>query len=276
MSFPYRLAAIDLDDTLLGPDKAISPENARAVRRLSELGLTVVLCSGRRHESMLLYHRELELKGYVISAQGAIVRHAETGETLVHYKMATDLAYRIVAEGDRRELTVLSYEEEGVFAPRRTSWIDLYHANTRGVEVHVRPLERFTTAAPEKIIWTADPDRLHALTPAARERFGHEASIVTTCAQYLEFSPAGINKQVGLSLVAERLGVPREQVVAFGDGNNDAPMLAWAGLGVAMDHATEEAQHAADVIAPPGNPECSFARAVEQLLQRFGVATCAA
>ena len=121
MSFPYRLAAIDLDDTLLGRDKAISPENARAVRRLGELGVAVVLCSGRRHESMLLYHRELGLKGYVISAQGAIVRHAETGETLVHHKMSNDVAYRIVAEGDRRELTVLSYEEEGVFAPRRTS-----------------------------------------------------------------------------------------------------------------------------------------------------------
>jgi hypothetical protein len=276
MTFPYRLAAIDLDDTLLGHDKSISPENARAAATLRSLGVIIVLCSGRRHESMLLYHRELGLSGYIISAQGAIVRHAETNETLLHHKMPPHLACRIVAEGDRHDFTVLSYEDAGVFAPRETSWIDLYRSNTRGVEVHVRPLELFSNASPEKIIWTGDPDRLHALTPLAHQQFGHESSIVTTCDQYLEFSPANINKQVGLSLLADHLRIPREQVLAFGDGNNDAPMLAWAGLGIAMDHATEEAKRSADMVVPEGDPETSFGRGVRVLLAQYGVKISAA
>ena len=276
MSFPYRLAAIDLDDTLLGHDKLISPENTRAIRTLESLGVTIVLCSGRRHESMLLYHRELALKGFIISAQGAIVRDAETGETLLYHRMPCDLAYRIVADGDCENFTVLSYEEAGVFAPRRTRWIDLYLTNTRGVSVHVRPLEQFRAATPEKIIWTDAPARVAAVEPHARERFGSESSIVCTCAQYLEFSPAGINKQVGLSTVAARLNIPREQVLAFGDGNNDAPMLAWAGMSVAMAHATDEARRAAMRVAPPGDPETAFARGVRLLLAQHGVTVSAA
>jgi hydroxymethylpyrimidine pyrophosphatase-like HAD family hydrolase len=56
--------------------------------------------------------------------------------------------------------------------------------------------------------------------------------------------------------------------VAFGDGNNDAAMLAWAGLGVAMPHAAPSALAAADLIAPEGDPETALARAVELVLGR--------
>jgi hydroxymethylpyrimidine pyrophosphatase-like HAD family hydrolase len=42
-AFPFRLAAIDLDGTLLGPDKTISPENIAAVDRLHQNGVTVII-----------------------------------------------------------------------------------------------------------------------------------------------------------------------------------------------------------------------------------------
>jgi hydroxymethylpyrimidine pyrophosphatase-like HAD family hydrolase len=66
--------------------------------------------------------------------------------------------------------------------------------------------------------------------------------------------------------VAERLGVPRARVLAFGDGNNDAPMLAWAGLGVAMFHARPAAREAATFVAPAGDPETALARAVRAVI----------
>jgi hydroxymethylpyrimidine pyrophosphatase-like HAD family hydrolase len=47
----YRLAAIDLDETLLAPDLAVSPRNATAVRLLKASGLVVVLARGRRLSS---------------------------------------------------------------------------------------------------------------------------------------------------------------------------------------------------------------------------------
>ena len=52
---PYRLAAIDIDDTLTGPDKRVGPANRAAVRRLAAAGCRVVLASGRRHGNMLRY-----------------------------------------------------------------------------------------------------------------------------------------------------------------------------------------------------------------------------
>ncbi|MBC8134277.1 MAG: HAD hydrolase family protein, partial [Fibrella sp.] len=46
MPFPFRLAAVDLDDTLLGPDKEISRANYAAIHRLVSAGVHVVLASG--------------------------------------------------------------------------------------------------------------------------------------------------------------------------------------------------------------------------------------
>ena len=70
----------------------------------------------------------------------------------------------------------------------------------------------------------------------------------------------------GLAAVAKHYAIEQSHTLAFGDGNNDVPMLGWAGLGIAMSHASENAKRAAKRVAPPGNPETSLARAVEALL----------
>lgn len=67
-------------------------------------------------------------------------------------------------------------------------------------------------------------------------------------------------------MVAEKLGIAREEVVAFGDGNNDVPVLEWAGFSVAMDHGREAARRVATKVTPLGPPNEAFARAVEIVL----------
>ena len=75
MNTPFRLAAIDLDGTLLGPDKRIHPDNAAAVRCLVSQGIEVVLASGRRFMSILRYQRELGPgRVRMVACQGCDVR----------------------------------------------------------------------------------------------------------------------------------------------------------------------------------------------------------
>ena len=62
--------------------------------------------------------------------------------------------------------------------------------------------------------------------------------VTRTDPPYLEFSAPNVTKATALAAVAEALGASQAEVVAFGDGNNDAAMLAWAGVGVAMPHAS--------------------------------------
>src|SRR6202035_5701323 len=115
-TFPYALAAIDIDDTLVGPDKTIGRENRRAVKKLRDLGCRVILASGRRHANMLPYCEELGLDDYVVSCQGARVEHRRTGEILRRASLAPTDTRALVSEGLHLEYTVLLWLAEGVFA----------------------------------------------------------------------------------------------------------------------------------------------------------------
>jgi len=265
---PYRLAAVDLDDTLLGPDKEISAANAAAVRRLLEDGVTVMLASGRRHENMRRFHRQLDLPhGWIVSCNGAQVKNDVSGEVLHRLTVPADLATEIMEEGGRRGVTQNFYHPDGsLYVNASTEWTALYASRTKNDPERLEDfLALLRGQSPLKIIWVIDPKDAAAALPEMQARFGDRLYITITDPEYLEFMAPGVNKATGIAVAAARLGIPKEQVVTFGDGNNDVEMLEWAGLGVSMDHARESAKRAADRVTPPGSPETGFARAVEML-----------
>src|SRR4051794_31504417 len=101
--FRFKLAAVDIDQTLVGPDKRIGAENRQAMRTLQNLGCRVVLASGRRHDNMLPFQRELGLDDFIISTQGAIVRHPRNSRPLHEATLAARDVAELLAEGARRD-----------------------------------------------------------------------------------------------------------------------------------------------------------------------------
>jgi hydroxymethylpyrimidine pyrophosphatase-like HAD family hydrolase len=98
-----------------------------------------------------------------------------------------------------------------------------------------------------------------------RERFDGQAEIVRSHDLFIEVNPLGVDKGAGLAWLAGRLGVPQSHVMAVGDQDNDAPMVAWAGWGVAMGGGSPACKAAADWIAPP-LAEDGAAVAIEQFV----------
>jgi Cof subfamily protein (haloacid dehalogenase superfamily) len=268
----FKLAAIDIDDTLVGPDKRVSPANAEALRGLQALGCRVVLASGRRHDNMLAFQRELGLEDYVVSCQGAVVRHPRTSEVIHEAFVPTPLAAELTAEGLERGLTVMFWAQDGVFARQRTVWTDRYSADCGDDPVTALDVQSLADAgAPaEKIVWGADPQVIAALTPPLRERLHGRIEITVTDDWFVEFTSRSATKAAGVSAVARAYGIDARQALAFGDGNNDVAMLKWAGLGVAMPHGRPAARAAAKFVAPSGDPETSLARAIHGVLAAAG------
>jgi Cof subfamily protein (haloacid dehalogenase superfamily) len=265
--FPYRLAAIDIDDTLVGPDKQVSPENRDAIDRLQAAGCRVVLASGREHHSVAAYQDRLGLDDFVVANQGALVVHPASGRQLWRRPVQPDLAARLLARGRAEGFDVLLATDEGFVAGATSPWIVHDYAQRDGtLRVHARDLDVEVTRGPLKVLWYGQTAAVHAFSRLMTEELGETAEVVITTAHLLEFNAPDATKATGLAAVAAHYGIARDAVVAFGDSHNDVSMLRWAGLGVAMPHAVPEAHAAADFIAPDADPECALAVVIDLLL----------
>lgn len=268
MPFPYLLAAIDLDGTLLGPDQAISPANLAALEALQARGVQIMIASGRRYQNSVRLYRRLRLTGPIISCQGALVIHPQTEEIFEEHYIPPALASELIRDGEAAGFSVVYYHRQRLIAARRNAMIELYESRIDEFTELVPDLHSLGGADALKIVWYGEPAALLAARPGIEAKFRARVDVLSTDAENLEFMAPGIDKAVGLRAVVNHYGIPLDRTLAFGDGENDVSMLRLAGLGVAMDGGAALARTAAKLIAPAGPPETSFARAVDAVFQR--------
>ena len=267
--FPYRLVASDLDGTLLGPHKEIGAANQAAVRHLQARGARFVVASGRRHQNSIRYYRELGLEGLMISCAGALIKDPDTEKTVREVLIPADLAAALVKEGQGSGYTVIYYHRDHLYIDTRNHWTDLYESRVgERAEMFPGDLSELWGEAALKIVWYGDPATLKPERTRLEEEYHGRLLVLATDPENLEFSAPAANKAEALAAVAAYYQVAPAETLAFGDGENDAPMLRWAGLGVAMDDGNALAKSAAGLVGPAGAPEESFARAVEAVFAR--------
>ncbi len=270
----FRMAAIDLDGTLLGPDGLVGTRNRAAVQALAVAGVTPIIASGRMHSATLAIHDALGLDSPVVSYNGAMVVDPIAGETLLHEPLDATIAMEIVRWGEAESLDIQYYLDDTLYVARDNQWSRLYQKRT-WAEVHAAgSLTRFDGQCPTKIIFVGPPEETLRWQEVWRERLGKSAYIVRTMPEYLEFLNPAVDKWEGIRVVARRYGYPESTVIAFGDSHNDVPMLLGAGIGVAMPFSPAEVLDAADVVGE-GTPEEAFGATVERLLAGEWAPVCA-
>lgn len=100
-----------------------------------------------------------------------------------------------------------------------------------------------------KVVLATDAQRAARVRPAVERGVADlDACCVATLPGLLEILRPDATKEAALADLCRVLGVPREAVIAIGDGENDLGMIRWAGLGVAMANAQPEVRAAARLI----------------------------
>jgi len=260
-AFPYRLAVFDMDDTLLGPDKRISAENRLALNRLRAAGVEVVIASGRFQANLAIFEEGLGFRGWIISSGGAVVSHAATGEVIHEITVPQDLALELFDRGRKAGISLIGYHKSGIFCDAQTEWTALYLRRTG--QVPIADIPALIDTGLQKLIWITASERIAELTPRMQDEYRGRLYAVNTEHEMLEFLSPQVNKALAIQVLAKRLDIPREQIIAFGDGNNDVPLLEWAGMSVAMAHGREAARRAGKKISPPGDPGTAVSRSLE-------------
>lgn len=245
--------ALDLDGTILDLKLNLDPRDVEALGRIKAAGITVVACTGRPFPGALPWAVRLGLDGPIVCYQGAEIRLPD-GSTILDHGVSHDLAMEVIRFARERDLHVQAYRDDMLIVERDRPEAHEY-ANHAGMEIHVvGDLDVAMGPTTPKLVIVATAGRLEALLPEARERWKGRLNIATSVPTYLEFTSMESDKASALSFLCVRLGVTQEQSVAVGDGRNDASMIRWAGLGVAVEGSAPEVIAAADRTIPgPGH-----------------------
>lgn len=264
---PIRLAAIDLDGTLLGPDSRISPGNLAAVDRLTEAGIEVVLASGRHFKSIVPYL--LPQVRWVVSSQGAEVGTFDQSLVLGSNYLRESDVIRMMEQVRPRPFTPIYYTRDEVFTPAPPNDHLSLYSELSGRTPVLADNARILGMMVQKIIWVGKPAQVSSLrtdkglSDSGLQAFRTEDTI-------FEIMPWETSKASALRTLTQHLGLGAENVVVFGDGENDIPMFDWAGHSFAMAHGRPEAIARAKQVSPAGAPEIAFARSVDLLLAGIG------
>ncbi|OQA45861.1 MAG: Sugar phosphatase YidA [Chloroflexi bacterium ADurb.Bin325] len=272
-----RLLAFDYDGTAAMDGGLPRAAVCEAVARAQARGVRVVLATGRTYASALPYARALGLRDPLICYQGAMVRELAEADphTLLVEPLPEEPLAEALAHAEAAGLDLTLYDETAMYyaVMRRPQefydrWFGMPMRRVPSLPEAIRQI-RAAGSYPIKGLYIAEATENDQLVPDLRARFGDRLSVVRSHDLFAELISPAASKGRALAHLAQLWGIPRSETMAVGDSGNDASMIEWAGVGVAMGNASHEALAVADWVAPPV-AEDGLAAAIDRYVAHDG------
>eukprot|EP01038_Epipyxis_sp_PR26KG_P010033 gene10033-13490_t len=277
-----RMVALDLDGTLLDSHHNISELNCKVLRELHERGIIICIASGRSIANVKGFIERLDIDDMpviVFNGSFGYVHKKQSGlQKVFGFPMTVESTNKIIQLANEHEFCLQYYNGDtgDVYAVPKTE----QHHTYLGYYAHLVGKPQKLISSYDEAVSITRPAKLLIFTPdsislieEARNRFGDEFDLIKggpnpgmKDSYFVEFNTNGIAKDYGLHHMCQSLGVGMDEVVSFGDGNNDCQLLKASGLGVAMKNATQLAKESANVVLEWTNDEDGVALYLQQML----------
>ncbi len=251
-----RLIATDLDGTLFDEEKRVSERNMHALQRAMERGILLVPATGRIWQGLPECLLELPDLRYAITVNGAGVVDCVEDKTIYRADITTEeavcLAEYMCQVGTYYDcyLDGWGYVERQYYDRISEFCLPNFHEFIRRSRRMVPDMIEFlkTQGGVQKMQMNFADMELRTKILTEMPKMFPGFAITTSVPNNIEINAAKGNKGDALAALCQYLDIPLSQVVAFGDGSNDITMLRTAGVGVAMENATEEVKAAAKYV----------------------------
>ena len=267
-----HLITIDLDGTTLNNESKVSALTITTLRKLHDQGHMICIVTGRPYRSSKEIYRQIGIETPIVNFNGAFCHFPDYPDWLpaYHQELDKEMAFELMKHQEELEIDILAVEgrdklfttsthiPESPFYPQDRSAIELLSRET----LQQNPTALAVFCAIEK---------QETVRQRILDRYGDHVSVRTWggVLPLLEVVQKGINKAIGVKAIADFYHIPQDHILAFGDENNDLEMIQYAGLGVAMQNATNEVKAIADDITPLSNHEDGLAH---YLIKYFNLA----
>jgi len=285
MSFSHvRLAAFDMDGTLLNADSKMPDLTKEACRKLQARGCKLVLSTGRTYASAQIPIDRFPFDGYVCSngatvleADGTLVKSSVLSpemildvlprlrEEPIYYELHDTASNRWMVKEDREPIEALLEGDTSLegLSLRRLS----FYRFARIVELQdlIAKIASNQAGIVKLFIWHWEPSKLERVKTLVAP-WANLAAVTSSGHHNVEVIPQGVSKWEGLRYFCEKWGVAPDQVVAFGDAENDREILSQAGIPVVMDNAAPDIKQLARFIAKHHNEDGVAQFILQQML----------
>lgn len=263
-----KIVAIDLDGTLLQSDRTISQENKDAILKAKEAGVKVVLTTGRPLKATELYLEECQLMDegdYGITYNGGLIQETKSGKILTKIAMADSEVKEVYELLETLNLPMSAVGFDKIHeTPHEDGRPSLYREiqPLLAVEENTKVDELPTIV---KIVSARTVEEIDAAIEKIPASYFDKFMIVKSQPTLLEFMTQGVHKANGLKKLGEELGITKDEIMAIGDMENDATMIEYAGIGVAMGNADQKIKDLSQFVTKT-NDEHGVAHAIQKFV----------
>jgi hypothetical protein len=265
----FRLLALDVDGTLVGPDGVVGQDIRTAIVAARAAGLAVCLATGRSYREGRGVWEQLRLEAPhepMVAVGGAMVCQSDTGRTLYHRGMPREVARGFgSALNDRGHVAMALVDGWRHAVDYLVTGGGDHHAAGKDwfskMDVRVRQVAGLADAPADmailRISAVVEDGQARQMAAELSRQFDGQLNVHAILAPnygvtVVEAHAVGADKMTALRYVAQPMRVGAGLIAAVGDDVNDMPMVRGAGLGAAMGHAPEALKAAADVIVGDG------------------------
>ena len=264
-----KVIATDLDGTLTNSKKEITPRTQQAMEKAMDLGVKVVLASGRPYYGVKNLAQQLKLEqrgGYILCFNGAKLVNCQTREVLFEQTIPQQEIEVLDYLARHYHAAILTYTDDTILTTNPDDEYVKKEWKITGMKLQkVETFSQVVTFPVNKCIMVGEGSHMAQVEQQVQLAVGGRLSVYRSEPFFLEIMPAGINKARSLEFLLSSLGCDKDELMAFGDGYNDLSMIGFAGLGVAVANAQKVILDAADYVSA-SNDEDGVAQAVEKFV----------
>lgn len=238
----YKLIISDYDDTLTERTYPVSERTIKVIKQFQDNGGKFVICTTRPYGCIGKIAKNIGLDGEIICSQGATVMNLKN-ETVVKDNVLTSeeikkilkffkfKSYNIFLGCDNQ----FNFVNANIFAKIWNNKMDLNFKKAKSYDVILK-----TQKVNQILIGRFSRKKTQRLCEEARKHFGDKYKIGLCAEHLLNITKKGVSKGDAIKIIADKYGIQKNEIIAFGDSPNDAPMFDFSGVGVAMGNANEK------------------------------------
>lgn len=268
----YKMVCSDLDGTLLVSGGEPCDGLKEGIKEYEKRGGKFVVVTGRMTAGALPICKMLDLKGELITYQGAIISDIESGkivfEKTIPYEKAAEIGRFIEENGWYYQ----TYIDNTFYTEKPDDFTKFYgkisYANYEKTDGKLSDFLLKTKVNVPKLLIKDDPKNIPEILRKVREKFGNDYMTNVSNPSLVEIIDKSVGKGLAVKSLAEKYGIKREEVLCIGDSENDLTMIEYAGLGVCVKNGSEILKKNADFITPKTCEENAVLWAIENLAEK--------